>query len=477
VPLKINQNIFSLITQRNLEKANQKYQKSMDRVSSGERLTRAADDPAAMATSEALRFEIKGLQQNQLNLSGASSLLGTAESQLDNMTTLLQRARELTVEAGNDTLNADNRNSIQTELNEILDELNRIATTAKYGDRYLLNGQLQKTKIQIGTASTETMTITLGDYRTNVLGAWASLTPANPVTTAALNAGDVTINGIAVPASASDNLSSFSPGASAYAKAQAINSIESQTSVHAKIVPASVTASAAVQPVVLDGITNSLIINGVNIGALSVSTNDSNAALVDRINLYTNQTGVTAGIDNAGKLSLSASDGRNFTVKTTGNIGDELGLTPTNGDVNLNLTGSVTLTSVKPFSITDSTGALGLSTAPQQVNVDTTKALANLSVTDTNAVAATLNSIDAALSQINDGRSQIGAVSNRLEGLSELLSSRIEDLSSSDSKLRDTDFAVETARLTQADILQQAAVAMLAQANVTPRKALELLQQ
>jgi flagellin len=169
--IKINQNMFSRLVQRGLERTTQKLEKSYERLSSGERINSAADDPAGMAVSEGMRFEMQGLRQNQKNVTGAMSLAGTAESQLDELVDLAQRLRELAVQGGNDTLNAGDRRAIQAELNQLLEEMNRIASSAKYNDRTRLDGQFQGVAIQIGTQAGETISIGLSDCRTAALGA------------------------------------------------------------------------------------------------------------------------------------------------------------------------------------------------------------------------------------------------------------------------------------------------------------------
>lgn len=476
MPIKINQNIFSLIVQRNLGRTTQKLESSYAHLSSGERITRSADDPAGMATSEQLRYEIQGLRQNQQNVSGAFSLLGTAESYMDTMTNTLQRARELTVQAGNDTLSPTDRQAIQAELAELTDEINRVASTARFNDQYLLNGQLQNVSIQVGTGHSETLKVSLADFRTASLGARAEKTSDQPVGTTPISAGTIQINGYAIPASKVDGLSTTQAASSAIAKANAINEVESKSGVHAQALPTEAAGSSAIQPVSIDGTTRTLRINGVSIAPVTVLANDSGGSLVQAINSHTSQTGVTASVNSAGVLQLNAEDGRNIEVVSQGGVGGLLGLRAGVGDVNRTDTAKLTLTSTRPFAINDPSGALGMATALQQVNTDPATALQYANVSDVNSATRALQSIDAALAQISDGRSRVGAISNRLESLTDTLATQIENLTSTDSRIRDTDFAFETARLTQAQILQQAGVAMLAQANVTPRQALELLR-
>jgi len=473
--IQINNNILSTLIQRNLSNASDQVNQSSNRLSSGQRINTSADDPSGMATSEQYRYELQGLRQNQQNVSGAISMVGTAESQLGSLVNMLQSARELVVQAGNSTLSPSDRQAIQTELNQSLAEIDRVASTARFNDQYLLNGQLQNASIQIGTHSNETIQMSLGDFRIAALGACATKTSDLPVSAAAISAGTVTIGGVQVPASVSDGFSTAQASGSALAKANAINSIESSTGVHATALPTQVTGAAPIQALTLDA-THTLTINGVAIAPGAVQAGDAGGALIKAINAQSAQTGVTASVTSSGALQLSAADGRNIALATTGSIGDKLGLRAGNGDVNSVTTAQIKLSSAQPFTVGDAGGLLGMSAPLEQVAIDPTTALKNLSVADPDGAAAALNTIDTALAQVNAGQSTVGAIYNRLDSLTDSLTQRVNNLTQADSSLRDTDFAYESARLTQAQILQEAAIALLTQANATPKRALQLLE-
>lgn len=472
--IKINQNIFSLLVQRNLDRTTTQLEDSYEKLSSGQRINKAADDPARLATSELLRYEVNGLQQATRNVTGAFSMVGTAETQLENMGNLLQRARELLVQGSNDTLQATDRSAIQEELNQIVEEIDRIATTSKFNDQMLLNGELTGKKIQIGTQITDSIILSLGDYRTNVLGAVSTKTSDFNVSVTAPADGEIKINGHEVPAPEPDGVSISASDASVLAKSRAINSIESTTGVHADFEPPTRTGILPVGSINLDGTTNDLIINGVSIAPVTVAAGDSSGALVTAINANSNTTGVTASIDGSGALVLSAEDGRNMTIATTGSAGTGLGLVAAGNLISVE-TGKLVLSSTNTFTIEDPLGNLGMSAVVTSVQPDTSTALDQLSVGNAETANSFIRTVDAALLQVNAARSQLGAVYNRLESMQESLSQRINDHQNTDSAIRDTDFAYESARLTQMQILQEAGIAMLTQANSTPRRALELL--
>jgi flagellin len=473
--LKINQNIFSMLVQRNLGHVTSRLEQSYERISSGERINRSADDPSGLAASEQLRHEIHGIRQNQQNVAGAFSLVRVAESQLDNVNNLLQRSRELAIQASNDTLDADSRAAIQNEMTQIVDEINRIAETSRYNNLNLFDGSMVNRCIQIGTTSSESISLTLSDLRQNVLGVYVNVTGTNPVSLVPITGGGLQINGVVVPDSTADAYSLVFSDASAVAKANAINSIESQTGVHAEPEPTFFTGLNPVNASTLDGVSNFISINGVNLGLISVMAGDSDNSMIDAINDQTNVMGVKAIIDGSGRLQLTAEDGRNIRIEGNGTAVSQLGIVAGPGLIDCAISAEITLRSNEAILLEGDTPLLGFLGTPLLFTPDPAMAIQFLNVGDHDMATDALNTIDAALGQISDSRSRLGALYNRLESLNDSLARQVEDFGATDSRIRDTDFAFETARLTQAQILQDAGIAMLTQANLSPRRALNFL--
>lgn len=480
--IKINQNIVSLLIQRNLDRITKRLNTSLDRLSSGERIRRSSDDPAGLSSSQQIRFEIRGLQRNQLNISGALSLVATAETGFNNLTSSIQRIRELLVQAANDTLSPSDRSLIENEVGSLLEEINRTASETSYLGRNLLDGTITNQNIQVGTLSGQGFGVTIDDFRTAVLGQVAKATGVNPVSASPLLSGLLSINGITVPASSGDGISFFAANASAIAKAAAINSVQAQTGVEAIAEAATMTGdpSGSIGPATIDGTTSSLTINGVPLPPVVVLNNDSDGALASAINAISDQSGVTATVDAGGILTLTAKDGRNITLNSTGTLATTLGFVTGTGDfVNETATGSITLRSNDPITVADASpgglAAIGFTGAQGSIGLDASTALANIQLNTAVEAGEALRGIDAALDQISEARSGLGALQNRLDSITEDLARRIEELAASDSRIRDTDFALETARLVQAQILQEVSIALLAQANSTPRTTLQLL--
>jgi flagellin len=157
--MRINTNIEAFDAHRELEGTNAKLQKSMQRLSSGYRINTAADDAAGLAISEKLRAQISGLDQANRNAQDAVSLVQTAEGQLNEVHSMLQRVRELAVEYRNGTLSTTDRTAIQSEINQLASEIERIGTAAQFNGIPLLNGQVTVT-FQVGANDGEDISIT-----------------------------------------------------------------------------------------------------------------------------------------------------------------------------------------------------------------------------------------------------------------------------------------------------------------------------
>jgi flagellin len=162
--LRINSNVEAFNAHRNLVGTSSKLAKSMERLSSGYRINRAADDAAGLAISERLRGQIRGLAQAQRNAQDAVSLVQTAEGSLTEVHAMLQRVRELAVQYKNGSLSTDDRASIQSEVNQLASEIERIGTSAKFNGTSLLNAASTMT-FQVGANDGEQIgvaTISLG---------------------------------------------------------------------------------------------------------------------------------------------------------------------------------------------------------------------------------------------------------------------------------------------------------------------------
>jgi len=388
----INTNIMSLNAQRNLSKTNNMLATSMERLSTGLRINSAKDDAAGLAISERMTSQIRGLNQAIRNANDGISLSQTAEGALSSSGDILQRVRELAVQAANGSNSASDRKALQDEVNQLVSELDRIATTTQFNGKNLLDGSFGTQQFQVGANANQTISASADNFRTNAYGLQRITGTADSADDGSALRFDGS-NTIDI-ASAQGNATGINVGDSAKEAAANINSKSNVTGV---------TATATTELDIsfgTDGAYN-LTIKADNASAVTVSFDTSSGlqGAVDAFNEVTSKTGVTAKINDAGTgITLTHATGETIVLGDT--------TTANAGDVTV---GSETLTA--------------------------------------DAVA------DAAY----------------IEGSS-------ENLTAARSRIQDADFAAETAAMTRAQILQQAGVAMVSQANAAPQTVLSLLR-
>jgi len=520
--LTVNTNIASLTAQRNLTGSQNMLSTSLERLSSGLRINSAKDDAAGLAISERFNAQIRGLNQGVRNANDGISLAQTAEGALKEVTSNLQRIRELAVQSVNATNSDSDRAALQAEVSQLVAEIDRVAVNTKFNGNALLNGDFSSKAFQVGSNVGETVTITsIQSTRTSALGSTQSADTSgetlNPVTVGdgdydgvsasaidgSVAAKSVYINGTKITDTVADGVSSTSDTSSAYAKAAAINAATSTTGVTA-VATTSMTFANDTDETNADVEDGDLKINGVNVGAIALTgAADATAAaalVVEAINDKTSQTGVVAS-NAAGRITLTASDGRNIQIEATDADGGEtisdvlesLGLQDTGGaDTALDqvFRGSLSLSSNSATGIQitqdgsttgDATAAaaaalLGFNAEVAVSATGTGTALSVASVATVDSANLVIASVDNALATVNSIRADLGSYQNRFESVVANLQTTAENLSASRSRIVDADFASETANLTKAQILQQSGIAMLAQANSIPQNVLALLQ-
>ena len=316
----INTNIASINAQRNLETNSSSLQTSLQRLSSGLRINSAKDDAAGLSISDRMSAQIRGLNQAARNANDAISLAQTAEGAISSMSDNLQRLRELSVQSANSTNSASDRASIQAEVSQLIEEIDRVASITDFNGIKLLDGTFKNQSFQVGANSGQTIDITVANVRAASLGSGdaASLSASGNAT--ALSAGDLVLNGISVSGSlaSSDNASAYSNSSSGIAKAAAINLVSAQTGISAKADATTAVTSATM--VATTAATGAVIINGVTIAVSTSATNTATrTSIVDAINLKSSQTGVVAINSNSDAVGvkLTAADGRNISVTLT----------------------------------------------------------------------------------------------------------------------------------------------------------------
>jgi flagellin len=481
--MTINTNIASLNAQRNLGRTQSTLNQSLQRLSSGLRINSAKDDAAGLAISNRMTSQIRGLDQAARNANDAISLAQTAEGALQETSNLLQRIREIAIQSANDTNSASDREALNSEAQQLIDELDRIAKTTSFNGTNMLDGSFDAAVFHIGADANQTISVSISGARANQMGQLAQAT-GNAVNDTATNGANVSLqcgSGSVTFIEASTDYAvsgdSYRDGTSAYAKAAAINATNvgdiqasASTSLTGAAAQGAVTSGA-------DASTYSLSVNGVAIYSSEVLDNGETIAaadLVNQINLHSNDTGVTASLESGGELTLSASDGRDivFTEATTGTISSGTIGSDDNFTSGSDIRGAIQLTSASNITV-GGTGAIIGHENNIAVGTDGMDTVDVLTVANSNTA---IQRVDSALTTIADIRADLGAVQNRFESTIANLQSVSENLSAARSRVMDADFAAETANMTKAQVLQQAGVAMLAQANMLPQTVLSLLQ-
>lgn len=473
---------------------------SLERLSSGLRINSAKDDAAGLAISERFTSQIRGLNQGVRNANDGISLVQTAEGALKEVTSNLQRIRELAVQSSNATNTAVDRAALQDEVTQLVAEIERVATNTKFNGIALLDGSFVSQGFQVGADAGETIQITsITDTNVAAIGGSysASIVATGSVSGGAIAAGGMFINGIEVGATTADGFS-VSTSTSALSIANAVNAVSGSTGVTASASTEYV-GGTAIAAATSAAASQSFSLNGTAITYATSTTVATNAnAAVTAINNATATTGVSATYVSGGAITLTAADGRDITLEESANNGtvfEELFAVASTVGVNgtpLNTDGTVTFTSGSSdgFIVTSSAANYATRTASAAqsaiLGVSTTQAnttagsggvaIANVSVGTVSGAQATLTSVDTALQTINDSRASLGAYQNRFTSVVTNLQTASENLSASRSRIVDADFASETASMTKAQILQQSGIAMLAQANSIPQNVLALLQ-
>jgi flagellin len=502
--MTINTNIASLNAQRNLGKSQGMLNKSLARLSSGLRINSAKDDAAGLAISTRMSAQIRGLNQAARNANDGISLAQTAEGALQETTNNLQRIRELAIQAGSSSNSAADRASLNDEVTQLVAEIDRVATTTSFNGKVILDGSFGTQSFQVGANSGQTIDFSVSGARASSLGvgsgsSYSASVDGNEVLETALAEGSVTINGYQVGAAADDGVSvdgaltldtstTLDSAASGIAVANAINAVSGDTGVTASVNTTTV-AGTAVTGFATAIADKDILINGVNIGAIDVSTSaaDRGSDVAAAINAISDQTGVTATFDTGtGAVALTAADGRNITIETgaTASAADAItGLTTAWSDGSA--VGSDTTRSTVSLSSASSAGITiggqaeadaGLTAAYEPADPTVGAGVSSVDITTTDGATKALTIVDAALATISSMRGNLGAVQNRFESTIANLQNVSENLSAANSRIMDADFAAETANMTKAQVMQQAGVAMLAQANQLPQAVLSLLQ-
>ena len=487
MPQVINTNIMSLNSQRNLNASQEALQTSLQRLSSGLRINSAKDDAAGLAISERFTSQIRGLNQAVRNANDGISLSQTAEGALAEAGNILQRIRELSVQSANATNSASDRQALQSEVGQLVSELDRIATNTEFNGQKILDGTFGTAIFQVGANANQTIQATTNNFRTNQYGNYRVTGQATSAGPQARNAqGDnLIING-----SLGSITLDIGAGDSAKATAELVTSKSNVTGVKAFARTEVNISFDAAGSYTLNVASDNEDLQAISFSLQGTEGNDGLSGAVTAFNDLSHKTGVTARISDDGQsVVLLNATGNNINLSDTTNanagnvmVGGKTGADGTqvggtviaaNQAVDVAVvTGQVVFDSDKSFGIIGTAGA----TITNAQEASDLMGVSQLDVSQVASANEALAIVDAALSTVNGQRAKFGAIQSRFGSTISNLQTNSENLSAARSRVRDADFAMETAELTRAQILQQAGTAMLAQANVAPQNVLTLLQ-
>jgi len=468
--LGINTNVTSIMAQNQLNKSQELSNQAMERLSSGLRINSAKDDAAGLAISTRFQSQISGLDVASRNANDGISLAQTTEGALDEVTNNLQRIRDLAVQAANATNSASDRAALNDEVSQRIEEIDRISKQTAFNGLKVLDGSFGEKDFQVGANAGETIGVDLSQGTTkDAIGKIASTGDLDVASTSggsfsiAVGGGDAVDINVASGASAKEiadsvrgeNIDGLSLVSATNVQDLAFTDVSGGAGDTTYTMSIKVGDEAAVDVTVE-------VASGTTLGKDQMAE-AINSAGIEGLSVETSSTG----------LKFTAADGENlkFTQSGVGATGDGLASGVTSGGAVQY--GSVDINALESFSIDDSTNSVlgggdnnyGVSGNLGEVKVDTVD----------NANDA-IQRVDAALNTVNGLRSELGAVQNRFDSTIANLATSSENLSAANSRILDADFAAETAKMSKAQVLQQAGISVLAQANAKPQQVLSLLQ-
>ena len=386
MPLRVNNNIAAINSRRHLNQNNRTLSVRLERLASGLRVNRAADDAAGLSVREGMRAEVAGLKMNVLNAEQATNLIQTAEGSLNEINAILIRMRELATQSASSTVNDQNRESIQAEFSQLTQEVDRIALATSYNNQTLLTGFGN-------TVSADSSALTASDT-----------TGVTDVRISGAQAGTYT----------------FADGED-----------DSQITLG-------------------NGVVTQTISIGTILDGTVVATGTQVVANFDRLGVQVTLAG--ANVENAtGSYADGGLDTETIIVES--GTGGSFQVGPTDRSFNR-----------------IEVNVIDMSATGNNLSLDTA------SVSAIGTARSSITVIDSAITVVAQQRGDLGAFQNRLAFTIAYTENEIENIQASEASISDADIASEVTEFTRAQILSQAATAMLAQANVLPQNALALLQ-
>jgi flagellin len=502
----ISTNLSAIIAQNSLRASEGQMSTSMERLATGQRINSAKDDAAGLAISTRMTSAIRGLGVAIRNASDGISVAQTADGALGEITNILQRLREISIQSANASLNKDDRSFLNSEAVGLIQEVDRIGNQTNFSNVKLLDGSFTSRNFQVGFNPNETVTFaSIANSNASGLGSHTLVmdsSAANNAGTGSLldaSAAKAASNGVI--GSATMVLSTANGGvtgsittvsnSSAKALADTINTASVSIGISAKASNAA-TLGAVSHVGTVSFVLYGTSSTGANINASITTTNDL-TSLAAAINGNTSSTGITASFASStdkSQILLTSADGSDISVEhylNSGNVASTATFSEgpsslgggTGRSVTLTSNGNDSSTKVGIVTLSSSRGAIAISNAVSSqtsLNASTFASVNSVDISDQTGASRALNILSDAMNQVNSTRAGLGGLVNRFEAVISNQSNAIMNISASRSRILDADYAKETSILARSMIIQQAATAMLGQANQNPMLVLHLLK-
>ena len=482
----INTNIAAMNAHANAVLNNNAIDSSLAKLSSGLRINSAADDASGLAIADSLRSQGSALGQAISNANDGISIAQIADKAMSEQTSILDTIETKATQAAQDGQTTTSRKALQSDISKLMSELDNIANTTSYNGKSLLSGQFTNQNFQVGAYANQTVGMSIGATSSDKIGQtrfettdMMTGTGTSTLTFSAASGTSLTLESVKISTSA---------GTGVGALAAVINKNSNLTGV-----TASWSLTETGNKAITSGTISNLTINGVTIAAsLDVQNNDSSGTLVNAINQFSDQTGVSASTDSKGQLELTSTDGRAIDVS---------GLSGTSGIDDDTYAGRLTIqrAGAGDIGVTDAGGLVdtsknqaSLSLRDMMGTISNTKAKAMGAFANTNVIGASddlaagvdtfagaqamMSIAQSATTDLDKIRAGIGSTENQLSATVDNITVTQVNVAAAESQIRDVDFASESANFSKHNILAQSGSYAMSQANTVQQNVLKLLQ-
>ncbi len=471
--MKINTNMSALIAANQLRKSDNKVAASLERLSSGYKINSAEDNPVGAAISQKMKTQLKGLDRANQNASDGISVVDTADGALNEVADILQRMRELAVQGASDTYRPEDRISINNEIEALKDEIDRISKDTEFNTKGLLNGECAKKTFSncVGMNITYTSdTVAPGQYMLYVSEGTRSTFSTGSVPATLSKGGQISLNG---------EIMSFSAGTSIEAVYEELKNTATRTQVSFEMNNTKdPTAGFKLEsnypgtsfPIEFDGDEELLAELGIDGAAYTEGKN----AGIDFCNAFASGS----GFSNSASITV---DGNVATITASDNF--EMKVKVDEGSVAMALGGAAGTRAICTFTVLE-TGTMTIQVGAnedQELDIEIPEVsceamdIEHLNLLSQKGCEEAMTKLDRAIAYASKVRAKLGAYQNRMDHAVKSLGVTEENMTSALARITDVDMAEEMTAYTSQNVINQAAISMLSQANQGPEKVLQLL--